>query len=177
MKTWLTSDLHLFHDNIIVYCGRPHQTSDEMNDFIVEAWNSVVAPDDRVIVVGDLSAGLRGRYNDLANIIGRLRGRKTLIRGNHDHRPDAWYVAAGFESVTDWLLEDGILFIHKPATQFNTETLRVCENLDYELIVHGHIHVKMPEIPGHFNVAWDRHGRLINLEEIRDGIQNSKDLG
>jgi len=29
-----------------------------MNEAIVQEWNSVVEPDDRVVVVGDLSAGL-----------------------------------------------------------------------------------------------------------------------
>jgi calcineurin-like phosphoesterase family protein len=138
-----------------------------MNDFIVETWNSTVKPEDRVIVVGDLSASLKGRYSDFAAIIGKLQGRKTLIRGNHDHQPDSWYISAGFESVTDWLLEDGILFVHKPATQFNTETMRICENLDFELIVHGHIHDTRPDLPGHFNVAWDRFRRLIDIREVK----------
>ena len=167
--TWITSDLHLFHDNIIVYCGRPHQNCDEMNNFIVDTWNSAVSPGDRVIVVGDLSAGLKGRHDELYKIISHLQGRKTLIRGNHDHQPDAWYLSAGFDSVTDWLLEDRILFIHKPATQFNLDTMRICENLDYDLIVHGHIHDSRPNLPKHFNVAWDRFMRLVNLSEVRDG--------
>lgn len=177
MRTWLTSDLHLFHDNIIVYCGRPFQNCNDMNEAIIANWNNTVFPGDRVIVVGDLSAGLKGRYDEFAAIIGQLNGHKILVRGNHDHQPDAWYIAAGFESVTDWLLEDGILFIHKPATQFNTETMRICENLDYDLVVHGHIHDMRPELPGHFNVAWDRHNRMVNIEEVRLGSQESENLG
>ena len=169
MQTWITSDLHLFHDNIIVYCGRPYQTCDEMNSSIVGVWNDTVSSDDRVIVVGDLSAGLMGRYSQLRALISQLNGHKILVRGNHDHQPDDWYISSGFESVTDWLLEEGILFIHKPATQFNTDTMRICENLDYKQIVHGHIHDKRPNLQRHFNVAWDRFGRLVNLDEVRLG--------
>lgn len=170
MRTWVTSDLHLFHDNIIIYCGRPQPTAAEMNDHIVQSWNSVVADDDRVIVVGDLSAGLRKRQDELASMIGGLRGQKILIRGNHDHEPDEWYIAAGFSLVKDWLLEDGFLYMHKPATQMNPESIRLSTETEHSLIIHGHIHDARPEIPGHFNVAWDRHYRLISLEEIRNAV-------
>lgn len=177
MKTWLTSDLHLFHANIIVYCGRPHESVEQMNQSIIDAWKSVVAPEDRVVVVGDLSAGLGPRRDELQSIISDLPGRKVLVRGNHDHQTNEWYVEAGFESVTDWMLEDNMLFIHKPATSMNPETLRIFERLEPELVVHGHIHDARPEISGHFNVAWDRHYRLINLEEVRNGNQADCNVG
>ena len=148
-----------------------------MNETIVAIWNKTVSPDDRVIVVGDLSAGLMGRYDEFRTILGRLNGHKILVRGNHDHQPDDWYISAGFESVTDWLLEEGILFIHKPATQFNTDTLKICENLDYKKIVHGHIHDRRPDLLCHFNVAWDRHYRLININEVKDGSEKEDNMG
>jgi calcineurin-like phosphoesterase family protein len=167
VQTWLTSDLHLFHENIIVYCNRGQTTVEEMNDHIISAWNSTVKPGDRAIVVGDLSASLRDRKEQLAQIIHDLPGDKILVRGNHDHQPDEWYIAAGFTLVTDWLFEDGLLFVHKPANQHNADAIRARDECDPDLIVHGHIHAHGPEIPGHFNVAWDRHGRLINLGEIK----------
>jgi calcineurin-like phosphoesterase family protein len=166
MKTWLTSDLHLFHANIIVYCGRPHANEYEMNQAIAESWKRVVAPGDRVIVVGDLSAGVKGRYDELSALIADLPGNKILIRGNHDHQPDEWYVQAGFSQVTDWLYEDDVLYVHKPATSMNTDVISLTEKIQPRLIVHGHIHDDRPQIPGHFNVAWDRLGRLITLSEI-----------
>ena len=167
MRTWITSDLHLFHENIIAYCGRPHETVDQMNQKIISAWNEVVASDDRVIVVGDLSAGLGPRKEALQKIIGDLPGRKTLIRGNHDHQADMWYICAGFESVADWTFEDGMLFIHKPAPSMNPESVRVFEQMSPDIVVHGHIHSRDRTIPGHFNVAWDRFYRLVDLEEVK----------
>lgn len=167
MRTFLTSDIHFFHKNIIVYCGRHYCDEHEMNDHIVAIWNEQVTPDDRVIFVGDLSAGLAGRIDELGKIIGSLNGHKTLVRGNHDHRPDTWYVAAGFESVVDWLWEDGILYIHKPATAGNDAVLDLRAQLEPKLIIHGHIHdAKNGQIPGHFNVAWDWHGELLNRDEV-----------
>ena len=165
-EIWVTSDLHLFHKNIIVYCGRPHADEYEMNADIVSTWNSVVDDNDRVIMVGDLSAGVMGRYEDLKVLIGGLRGRKTLIRGNHDHQTDAWYKSAGFVDVHDWLIVGDRLFIHKPATSMNPDAIKLVEQIQPRLVVHGHIHDDRPNIPGHYNVAWDRHKRLIKMSEI-----------
>lgn len=176
MRTWLTSDLHLFHTNIIQYCDRPYESVDQMNESIVRTWNETVFTDDRVVVVGDLSAGLGGNKDRLRDIIGSLNGRKTLIRGNHDHQADGWYLEAGFELVTDWIFEDRVLFIHKPATSVNPDTVQIFEMLNPDLVVHGHIHSKDRVIPGHFNVAWDRHFRLIDIQEIRRDNQEGCNL-
>jgi len=166
MATWLTSDLHLFHKNIIQYCDRPFCDEYQMNETIVNVWNETVADDDRVIVVGDLTAGLYDRQEELKALIARLRGRKTLVMGNHDHMSAKWYRWAGFENVVKHILEDEILFVHKPAQVFNPKSMRLADLHKPRLVVHGHIHRKDPEIPGHFNVAWDRHERLISLDEI-----------
>lgn len=164
--TWFTSDLHLFHKNIIVYCGRHHDNEYDMNRAIVSKWNEVVKDDDKVILVGDLSAGVMGRYDELKCLIKELRGNKVLIRGNHDHQIDTWYKSAGFSLVTEWLLLDDILCVHKPATSYNTDVINLVEQISPRLIVHGHIHDDRPNIPGHFNVAWDRHKKLLKLSDI-----------
>lgn len=166
MATWLTSDLHLFHKNIIQYCGRPYSDEYEMNDDIVDKWNACVTDDDRVIVVGDLTAGLFDRKDSLAEIITRLRGKKELVVGNHDHCSKKWYRDAGFKSVVNHFCEGRMLFVHKPATEFNEKSVRLRAIHKPGLVVHGHIHSALPEIEGHYNVAWDRHNRMINLEEI-----------
>ncbi len=166
MNTWLTSDLHLFHRNIIKYCDRPFCDEYQMNDHIVDAWNSCVKDDDRVIVVGDLTAGLARRDAELIEIIGKLRGEKTLVMGNHDHMKPRWYLESGFKNVVRHLVEDNILYVHKPATELNLESIRLKKVHKPRLIVHGHIHARLPEIDGHYNVAWDRHCRMIHRDEI-----------
>jgi len=137
-----------------------------MNDAIVDVWNSTVDSEDRVIVVGDLTAGLFDRKEQLAEIITSLKGKKVLVVGNHDHCSKKWYREAGFDQVLNHLVEDEILFVHKPATELNTKSVRLRDTHKPKIIVHGHIHAILPEIPGHFNVAWDRCLRMINLEEI-----------
>ena len=60
-----------------------------------------------------------------------------------------------------------MLFIHKPATSMNPESVRVFEQMSPDIVVHGHIHSRDRTIPGHFNVAWDRFYRLVDLEEVK----------
>ena len=166
MATWLTSDLHFFHKNIITYCNRPFADEYEMNDKIVCAWNETVQDDDKVIVVGDLTAGLFDRKEQLCELVSKLKGDKTLIVGNHDHLSTSAYKEMGFSAVVKSMIVDSVLFVHKPATEFNAKSIRLKDVHKPRLIIHGHIHADLPEIDGHFNVAWDRHRRMINLDEI-----------
>jgi len=52
-KQFLTSDLHLGHDNIRKYCSRPFKTLEEMNETIIRRWNERVKKEDFVYHVGD----------------------------------------------------------------------------------------------------------------------------
>lgn len=77
---WFTSDLHLGHENIIKYCHRQFETIDEMDEKIIENWNSVVHKNDTVFILGDVGFGL----SNLIPKIKRLKGKKILLPGNHD---------------------------------------------------------------------------------------------
>ena len=39
---WLTSDLHLFHSNIIKYCNRPYSNCFSMNKDIIDTINKKI---------------------------------------------------------------------------------------------------------------------------------------
>jgi calcineurin-like phosphoesterase family protein len=137
-----------------------------MNDRIVCVWNETVQDDDSVIVVGDLTAGLFDSKDQLIELVGRLKGIKTLVVGNHDHLSNKAYREMGFNTVVKSMIIDDMLIVHKPATEQNLKSIRLKEVHKPKLIVHGHIHANLPEIDGHFNVAWDRHKRMINIDEI-----------
>ncbi|WP_455780783.1 metallophosphoesterase [Megasphaera elsdenii] len=86
---FFTADLHFFHDKIITHCQRPFANADKMNQKLICNWNNVVQPDDEVYILGDVT--LKGP--DAAyQILSQLRGKKYLIRGNHD----------GFVDSPDW---------------------------------------------------------------------------
>ena len=86
---FLTSDLHFNHDREFVWKVRGFESVQEMNETIVENWNSVVGPDDDVYVLGDLCLGGGGPLVLQKNkiLIEALNGRIHIIRGNHDTEP------------------------------------------------------------------------------------------
>lgn len=81
-KIYLISDTHFNHNKDFVYKARGFNSIEEMNEKIIENWNSIVTDEDTIYVLGDvimgedLQAGLR--------IISKLKGQKYLAYGNHD---------------------------------------------------------------------------------------------
>jgi calcineurin-like phosphoesterase family protein len=154
---FFTSDNHYFHDNIIKYCDRPFSGSLDMNAEMMSRWNSRVGPDDIGIFVGDISAGLKKRTGELRDIIGGLNGKKILVRGNHDHQTNEWYVESGFLEVFDFLNLGGVILCHYPLHSLAERGLDESAFGPYSFVVHGHVHAKGPNFEGHFNVAADRN--------------------
>lgn len=112
-KIWLIGDTHFGHSNIIKYCNRPFSNVDEMDKILIANWNSLVAKNDEVIVVGDFA--LTNKSN-IINIGNCLKGRKTLILGNHEQASPQTYYNAGFNFVTKYpIIIDNIAIIsHYP---------------------------------------------------------------
>lgn len=79
-EIYITSDTHFSHANIIHYCDRPFETVREMDDALIEKWNSVVTPNDTVWHLGDVF----WHHGEAHRIAPRLNGSKFLIKGNHD---------------------------------------------------------------------------------------------
>lgn len=83
-NVWLTSDLHLNHQNILKYepNSRPFKTIAEMNDKIIENYNERVKFGDMVYVLGDF---ILGAADEVGELVSRLQhGSLCLIPGNHD---------------------------------------------------------------------------------------------
>jgi calcineurin-like phosphoesterase family protein len=103
MKTFITSDLHLFHKGILNFDSgtkRKHFSSvEEMNETLVSNWNSVVGKDDLVYDLGDL--GLCSP-NKLRTVLSRLNGKHFLIPGNHDKRKDINKIADLFVGIENY---------------------------------------------------------------------------
>lgn len=77
---YFSSDSHFWHNNVIKYCNRPFSSIEEMNETLVNNWNSVVKPDDIVTYLGDFSLAFRA----VETFSHRLNGFKWLVPGNHD---------------------------------------------------------------------------------------------
>jgi len=87
MKTYITSDLHFGHTNIMKFCpvSRARFRNDVayMNEAMVKEWNEIVEPDDLVYILGDV-AFLPAQK--AAEFMRRCNGRKILVQGNHDRK-------------------------------------------------------------------------------------------
>lgn len=85
-KIWITSDLHFNHSRSFIYEPRGFQSVEEMNETIIERFNSKVSPEDEVYICGDLCLGggeLEVLEKNMA-LIERLNGHIHVILGNHD---------------------------------------------------------------------------------------------
>ena len=85
MKTFFISDTHFCHTNILKYDNRPFSSIEEHDENLIENWNSRVTNKDIVYHLGDFGFGQKDKLQDIFN---RLKGRKRLIRGNHDYKYD-----------------------------------------------------------------------------------------
>lgn len=87
MKTWITSDLHFGHRNIMNFCpvsrARYNGDLEYMNEKMVMEWNEIVAPEDLTYILGDVAFMPGDRA---AQYMRRLNGRKILVEGNHDRK-------------------------------------------------------------------------------------------
>ena len=81
-KIYLFSDVHFDHGNIIKYCHRPFNTTNQMNRELLSNWNDAVNENDVVYYLGDMTYGRKRRPIDYW--LGRLNGKIFYVRGNHD---------------------------------------------------------------------------------------------
>lgn len=148
-REWIISDTHFGHKNIIGYENRPFGSVEEMDQAMIDRWNEMVkSPEDIVWHLGDVAMANSARFQE---IMAQLRGRKRLIKGNHDERPDRWYLDRGFEFVSAYpLLLRGFFWLsHEP--------LYMNANMPY-VNIHGHIHSKRYEGEQHINVSVEHLG-------------------
>ena len=123
-KTWLISDTHWEHKAMEEMCGRPP-------DFGVQIQKNLqrlIAEQDTLIHLGDV---IFYKYPELKGMLDAIPGRKILVRGNHDCKKNGWYMNNGFDYCADMIVQNHIIFTHKPLEQFPTGVT---------LNIHGHLH-------------------------------------
>ena len=104
-KTFFIADTHFSDDNIRRYENRPFHNTESMDAEMIKRWNTEVAKDDCVYVLGDF--GTEGHEKI---VLTQLNGVKYLIKGNHDTKSNSEYRQFGFEEVYDHpIIIDGFL--------------------------------------------------------------------
>lgn len=79
---YFTADTHFNHEKIIQYCARPFKNIDEMNNTLIDNWNSVVKKGDLVYHIGDFG------WRNFKPILDKLNGQIILIKGSHDYNQE-----------------------------------------------------------------------------------------
>ena len=175
-KVWFTSDLHFWHKNICKYCNRPFETMEEMNQALIDNWNSVVKEDDTVFVLGDM--GFCG-YDKLEPLMFQLNGKKYLIQGNHDSDKivfrlyeaniiEGYYKMHEVTIIGDEECPDQQLTLcHFPMIDWPNKERGAW-------MVHGHQH-QLPETPScsvmHWDVGVDKNNlKPVSFEQLKINI-------
>jgi calcineurin-like phosphoesterase family protein len=136
-----------------------------MNEHIVNCHNSVVHPNDKVYVLGDV---VMSKKASALEILARMNGEKILIKGNHDQcKPEAYLEY--FKDIRGSHQFDGLIMTHIP---IHPDSLA-----RWGLNVHGHLHsnvVMLGSRPDtrYFNVSMERINYTpISIEEIKQRVK------
>lgn len=92
MSNFYISDLHLNHKNVTAegknFDNRPFQTLEEMHEKIKKNWNARITNSDTVYILGDAIWKLT---DEMIGLFSQLKGKKVLVKGNHDQINDIRY--------------------------------------------------------------------------------------
>lgn len=108
------SDTHFSHDNICKFLTesgekqRPWDNVCEMDEYMINKWNSLVTKKDKVYHLGDVV--MKKQYLPIMN---RLNGRKVLIMGNHDIFPATDYLQY-FVDIKGYHVLNNMIISHIP---------------------------------------------------------------
>lgn len=147
------SDLHFYHNKIIVSGQRPFNNVDEMNKTLISNWNKTVEDKDQVYFLGDF--GIVKNNSDIKNtidLVKQLNGKITLVYGNHDSKliKNDEFISL-FEDISLYkkINDNGryVVLMHYP--------LEVWERSHYgSYHIHGHVHNgKLNHIKNRYNAC------------------------
>jgi calcineurin-like phosphoesterase family protein len=163
-ETWITSDTHFGHANIIKYCARPFNLVQDMDEVLINNWNSLIKPEDTVYHLGDVSF----RPD---NYVEKLNGKIILIYGNHDHPKYNPLYSEVKQTHEIKIKEFRCLMTHVPLIDDGFYKKGKWPNLNlkrkYKYILCGHIHEKWRVREKNINVGvdvWDM--KPIHIDEL-----------
>ena len=177
---FFTADMHFGHENMISFVDyngqkiRPFNTCQECDELMIENWNSMVKPQDKIYVLGDIC--FNKNLGD--KIMPRLNGKKCLIRGNHDNFKLSWY-ALWFYDVRGCHNLENYLLTHIP--------VHLDSKARFKMNIHGHLHrnivykneneIKVPDV-WYRNVCMDYNNyKPVSFEQIQHEFSVYKQQG
>ena len=167
------------HNQEFLYKPRGFSSIQEMNEAVVERWNSVVKPDDIVYNLGDLA------LNDVqtaAKYIKQLNGKHFWIRGNHDTDNKVSYLMDNcWEKLYYYGWADIFKYgkfrfylSHYPTLTANYDDKKFSQHV---IALYGHTHQQTnwlhSDNPFMYHVGLDSHNNTpVHIDEIMTDIRN-----
>ena len=138
---WVTSDLHFNHQKLIDNGIRPS----DYEKRLIKNWNNQVKDGDIVIILGDIS------WNSDYSKLELLKGRKVLVRGNHDYKSCESFMKY-FDFACDSFTLDykgiNVVFTHKPL-----------KYVKEDVNIHGHLHNRVSKrVKKHYLISLENMG-------------------
>ena len=188
-KTFFISDTHFHHHNAAcVFRGpngkklRPFTDVEEMDETMIDNWNRVVDPKDRVYHIGDFTMPRKG-----LQVIHKLNGRIAMILGNHDPwKKKDWMEFKNIDHIlgVKMMPKLGWVITHIPVHERQLQGI-------WTHNIHGHLHADCVKrldvdmvIPSeseykrdkrYFNVSVERIDYTpIELEELKERLDEDR---
>lgn len=188
--TWVVSDTHFGHTNIVPFCFRP----EEHEEIMIAEWRAHVPDDATVIHLGDICYGHNGGNTRFRRLLSKelTGGRKFLIKGNHDRQGYSFYRDCGFRLMYPFKLGvsdsgDGVYAVDDvrvdPQSTWTVSFSHYPWNPaedgiqgPWDIRLHGHIHNNgytrngfVPFLRNHINLSVEQTKyRPVNLKLLLD---------
>lgn len=178
-KIFFIADLHFGHEKIIKLCNRPFENLQDMQDQLIQKWNNKVSDEDTVYILGDFC--FKMTKQDAIKILKNLKGKKILVKGNHDKYVGQRDFDECFEKIYDivQITEDKLQMVlcHYPIIDY--------AGMYYGgKMIYGHIHNKYiphrdmycvsAECINYEPVTWTELEHIYAEKEMKDAIDWSK---
>lgn len=166
------------HNKDFLYKPRGFSSAEEMNEAIIERWNSIVKSNDMVFHLGDT---MLSDNNKGIECFKRLNGQICLIYGNHEtnnrieliHKELPSIITLGYAHLFKYK-KMNIYLSHYPTLTSNMDDTGLWHRV---ISLHGHTHQKTnflyPDNPFIYHVGVDSHNCYpVNIEEVIADIKN-----
>jgi len=176
MTTWFTSDHHFGHANIIRFCNRPFDSVEQMDQAMIDRWNSVVGPGDTVYHLGDFTL-----TDSLSPWIHALQfGQLKIVPGGHDYRWLARFNIADFWGRVS--VEAPLVSLEFPSGDKYPHVIVLCHyamrvwdrSHHGSLHLYGHSHGNLPRWENSLDIGVDSHDFTpVSLEQVQRMLTGS----
>lgn len=154
---YFIADTHFFHEPIIEFSQRPFKDVDDMNNQLIKNWNDTVkSADDEVYILGDFL--YQGTGENANIILKQLRGKKYLIKGNHEeYLNDRNFKSEHFEWIKDYYTltynKRKFVLFHYPILEWDGYYQRTIH-------LYGHVH----------STRVDYFNRILDINAVNVGV-------